>query len=143
MEIQEKPKVLIVDDDANNIRVLVEILRDVFATQVALNGEIALKIIKSGNIPDIILLDVIMPGMSGFDLCRLLKKDEKYQRIPIIFVSALSEEADEAKGLELGAVDYITKPFSAPIVKARLKNHLELKKYRDFLENQIDLNKLI
>ena len=135
METTQKPKVLIVDDDASNIRVLVEILRELFATQVAINGEIALNMLKSGFVPDIILLDIIMPGISGYDLCKILKEKEEYKKIPVIFISALSAEEDEAKGLELGAVDYISKPFSGPLVKARIKNHLELKKYRDSLES--------
>lgn len=132
-----KSKVLIVDDDAGNIRVLVEILRENFATQVALNAEIAFAMFESGYLPDIILLDIVMPGMSGYDLCRELKKDDKYRRIPIIFISALTSEEDEAKGLELGAVDYISKPFSGPLVKARIKNHLELSMYRGSLEKKI------
>lgn len=131
METVSKPKVLIVDDDASNIRVLVEILGDSFATQVALNAEIAFSMLESGYLPGIILLDIIMPGISGYDLCRKLKSTEKYMKIPIIFISALSAEEDEAKGLELGAVDYISKPYSGPLVKARIKNHLELKRYRD------------
>ena len=137
METKKKAKVLIVDDDSNNIRLLVSILSEMFATQVALNAEIALNVLNSGNIPDLILLDIIMPGMSGYDLCRLLKEDKKFSNIPVIFISALNEVSDEAKGLELGAVDYISKPFSAPLVKARINNHLELKKYRDFLEDKI------
>ena len=131
MEETEKPKVLIVDDDASNIRVLVEILRELFTTQVALNTESAQNILIEGYKPDIILLDIIMPGVSGYDFCRKLKKDKQYKAIPIIFISSLSEEDDESKGLELGAVDYIKKPFSGPLVKARIKNHLELKKYRE------------
>jgi len=132
-----KSKVLIVDDDAGNIRVLVEILRENFATQVALNAEIAFAMFESGYVPDIILLDIVMPGMSGYDLCRELKKDNKYGRIPIIFISALTSEEDEAKGLKLGAVDYISKPFSGPLVKARIKNHLELSMYRDYHGKEI------
>ncbi len=131
METKRKPKVLIVDDDASNIRVLVEILSETFATQVALNAEIAFSMFESGYLPDIILLDIIMPGMSGYELCRELKKEDKYKRIPVIFISALSTDEDEGKGLELGAVDYISKPFSGPLVKARIKNHLELRMYRD------------
>jgi putative two-component system response regulator len=137
MEKGKKPTVLIVDDDAGNIRILVEILKELFATQVALNGEIALKTMEEGKVPDIILLDIMMPGISGYELCQRLKANEKYKQIPVIFISALSDEGDEAKGLELGAVDYITKPFRGALVKARIKNHLELKMYRDNLENKI------
>lgn len=91
---------------------------------------------------DLILLDIMMPGMSGYELCRRLKADPATRNVPVIFITAKSEESDETHGLELGAVDYITKPFSMPIVQARVRTHLELKRHRDLLENLSSLDGL-
>lgn len=121
-----KQKVLIVDDQRFNINVLVDLLKEDYKTVVAKDGEQALKRATSDPPPDLILLDVMMPGIDGYEVCRQLKLDDRTKEIPVIFITAMSEEGDETKGLELGAVDYITKPLSPPIVIARVRNHLEL-----------------
>ena len=122
---------LIVDDTPENIQVLMETLKDQYTIVAAINGEKALKMAMAEPRPDLILLDIMMPGMDGYEVCRRLKADEQVQHIPIIFVTAKTEVEDETLGFELGAVDYITKPFSIPVVKARVKAHLELKILRD------------
>lgn len=132
-----RPKVLIVDDAPENIRILMEALKDDCAVIPAINGPVALQIASEDPIPDIILLDIMMPEMDGYEVCERLKSDDKTQKIPIIFVTAMVDEADEQKGLNLGAVDYITKPISPAIVKARVKNHMELKRHRDHLEKLV------
>ncbi len=119
--------VLVVDDTPENIDLLDGLLNQDYKIKAALNGEKALKIAGSENPPDIILLDIMMPDMDGYEVCRHLKADPKTRDIPIIFITAKSDESDETRGLEIGAVDYITKPFSPPIVRARIKTHLALK----------------
>jgi sigma-B regulation protein RsbU (phosphoserine phosphatase) len=131
VEVGRKPKVLIVDDTPENIQVLMETLKDQYTIVAAINGEKALKMAMAEPSPDLILLDIMMPGMDGYEVCRRLKADEKVSDTPIIFVTAKSEVEDETLGFELGAVDYITKPFSIPVVKARVKAHLDLKRLRD------------
>ncbi len=127
-----RQSVLIVDDSPVNIQVLNEILHNDYRVFFALSGKEALEIIAHKK-PDIILLDIMMPEMDGYEVCRRLKVEEDTKGIPIIFISAMSSEENETRGLELGAIDYITKPVSPPIVMARVKNHLELKRYRDSL----------
>ena len=122
----ERGKVLIVDDERFNLRVLVELLRTDCDTMVAKTGEQALQSARSSLPPDLILLDIMMPEMDGYQVCRHLKADEATRHIPIIFVTAMQSEEDETKGFELGAVDYITKPISPPIVRARVKTHLKV-----------------
>lgn len=128
--------VLVVDDTETNIDILVETLGEEYDISVAMDGESALKLVEE-DIPDIILLDIMMPGMDGFEVCRVLKSRPETKDIPVIFVTAMGEEGDEARGLDLGAVDYITKPFRPGLVKARLRNQLELKKHRDHLEELV------
>jgi serine phosphatase RsbU (regulator of sigma subunit) len=132
----EKQAVLVVDDTPANIKVLIETLKDDYRIVAAVNGERALQLAASDPTPDIILLDVMMPEMDGYEVCAKLKADAKTRDIPIIFVTAMSDTQDETKGLELGAVDYITKPISPPVVSARVKNHLELRQAREILKNQ-------
>jgi class 3 adenylate cyclase len=131
----KKNTVLIVDDAPENIDLLDSFLNPDYNIKVALNGEKALKIAGSESPPDIILLDIEMPGMDGYEVCRCLKADPKTRDIPIIFVTAKSDESDETKGLEIGAVDYITKPFSPSIVLARVKTHLTLKLMRQKIQD--------
>jgi sigma-B regulation protein RsbU (phosphoserine phosphatase) len=131
--------VLVVDDTPDNIDLLDGVLNQDYKIKAALNGEKALKIAGSDNPPDIILLDIMMPGMDGYEVCRRLKSDAKTQDIPVIFVTSMSEVEDETKGLDVGAIDYITKPISPAIVKARIKNHLELKEAREYLKNQNEI----
>jgi CheY-like chemotaxis protein len=124
--MREKQTVLAVDDAPENLHVLMELLKDDYAIIAAKDGEKALKLAETKT-PDIILLDVMMPGMDGYEVISRLKSNEKTKDIPVIFVTSLSEEGDETKGLALGAIDYITKPFNPDIVKARVRNHLELR----------------
>ena len=120
-----KQKVLIVDDEPANLRVLKKILGDLYRLSFAKTGEEALRLVER-DLPDLILLDVMMPGMTGFEVCEVLKKNSVSSIIPVIFVTALSDELDEANGFEVGAVDYITKPVSPAVVKARVRTHLSL-----------------
>ncbi|CDG85829.1 response regulator [Janthinobacterium agaricidamnosum NBRC 102515 = DSM 9628] len=133
---QTKPTILVVDDTPDNIDLLRAVLEDDYRTKIAVNGERALKIASGDDQPDLILLDIMMPGMSGYDVCRALKAHPATRDIPVIFVTAMSEVADEQLGLALGAVDYITKPISAPIVLARIKTQLAMKRVQDFLRDQ-------
>ncbi len=121
-----KQCVLIVDDSPENIDLLSEVLREDYRIRVATSGERALKIVYSDEPPDLILLDIMMPGISGLEICRRLKSNPDRRSIPIIFVTAMSSIEDEKRGLEVGAVDYITKPISPPIVQARVRTHLAL-----------------
>ena len=120
-------KILVVDDERFNINVLVDLLKPDYKMMVAKNGVQALKAARSDSPPDLVLLDIMMPEMSGYEVCEQLKADPATRQIPIIFVTAMSEDADEEKGLELGAVDYLTKPISPAIVQARVKTQLTLK----------------
>jgi putative two-component system response regulator len=122
----EKKSVLVVDDTQESIDILKGILSDRYAVKVATNGRLALKVAFSPKPPDLILLDVMMPEMDGYEVCRLLKADDRTRNIPVIFVTAKSEVEDEEYGFTLGAADYIAKPVSASIVQARVKTHLEL-----------------
>ena len=131
---ESKARVLIVDDEKTNISILVDVLKKRYKLSIATNGEEALAIVQTGDKPDLILLDVMMPGMDGFEVCRRLKAEAESEEIPIIFVTALSDSTNEELGLALGAVDYITKPISPPVVLLRIKLHLELHRYREFLE---------
>jgi putative two-component system response regulator len=129
--------VLTVDDTPSNISVLMEILRGDYRVLAATNGEQALKIALADPPPDLILLDVMMPGMSGFEVCQRLKAESSTRKIPVIFVTAMNQVEDEAKGFALGAVDYITKPVSPPIVHARVKTHLALYDQNRELERMV------
>lgn len=130
--MSEKQTILIVDDVTQNIIILNATLKDEYNTLFAKSGEEALKITKQMK-PDLILLDVMMPGMNGFEVCEELKKDEELKNIPVIFVTALNDTSNESEGLNLGAVDYIRKPFNIDIVKLRVRNHLQMKQNRDKL----------
>lgn len=137
-----RQRILIVDDTRENIQILAEALGVGYKISVATNGEDALRIAGSEQAPDLILLDIMMPGMDGYEVCKRLKNEERTEKIPVIFITAKIRVEDETLGLEMGAVDYITKPFSLPIVKARVKAHLELKRNRDLLENIVHLDGL-
>jgi diguanylate cyclase (GGDEF)-like protein len=136
-----KQTVLIVDDMPTNIEILDGILNSEYVILFATNGKDALEI-ASQQTPDLILLDVIMPDMDGFQVCTELRSQEKTKDIPIIFVTANNQEEDESRGFAEGVVDYITKPVRASIVKARVNNHLELKRYRDYLKNLSNIDGL-
>lgn len=128
--------VMIVDDTEQNIDILVAALGDSYELSVAIDGESALEDIHK-NKPDLILLDIMMPGIDGYEVCRRLKSNAETRDIPILFITAMADDQNEEIGLNLGAVDYITKPINAVLVKARVKNQLELKLHRDNLEELV------
>jgi PAS domain S-box-containing protein len=132
-DIREKT-LLIVDDEPSNIKLLAAVLRDEYRLIVASSGSEALRLAISKKRPDLILLDIMMPDMDGYTVCRRLKNNEKTRHIPIIFITAKTEIESENRGFELGAVDYITKPFCVSTVRARVRTHLELKHHHDMLE---------
>ncbi|MBF0112905.1 MAG: response regulator, partial [Desulfamplus sp.] len=136
----QKYNILIVDDTEENIDVLSELLGDDYEVSVAIDGKSALEAV-SDNPPDLILLDIMMPEIDGYEVCRKLKADPATKEIPIIFITAMSEITNEEQGLSLGAIDYITKPISPSIVKARIKNHLELHLARKELKQQNEILK--
>ena len=121
-----KPVVLVVDDTPFNIDVLRGVLSSSYTLKVATNGEKALALANSYPQPDLVLLDVMMPGMDGYEVCRRLKLHDHTRNIPVVFVTSMSEVEDERKGFESGGVDYITKPVSPPLVQARVATHLRL-----------------
>ena len=135
--MSEKKTILIVDDTPENIKVLAHSLANEYRLIFATTGPEALELATTSLQPNLILLDIMMPGMDGYEVCRRLKADKRGQAIPIIFVTALGEDLDETRGLELGAVDYITKPFSLAIVKARVRTHIKLKDATDQLEQTV------
>jgi putative two-component system response regulator len=128
--------ILIVDDAAENVALMSSVLKASYRTKVAREGETALRLSSMDGSPDLILLDVMMPGMDGYEVCRRLKANPKTADIPVIFITARSDIDDEQRGLDLGAVDYITKPISPPILAARVRTHLRLKSMRDFLRDK-------
>ncbi|MBP7736393.1 MAG: response regulator [Spirochaetes bacterium] len=132
---QLQPSLLIVDDTPENISVLSGVLSDFYLIKAATSGKKALSICDGDSPPDIILLDVMMPEMDGHEVCRRLKGSEKTRHIPVIFVTAVTDAQNEALGFELGAVDYITKPISPPVVIQRVKLHLELARARKKIED--------
>jgi len=133
LDFVDKPTILVVDDTPDNLTLITNLLKDRYRTKIATNGEKALKVAVTGTPPDLVLLDIMMPVMDGYEACRRLKADRKTSGIPVIFLTAKAEEADETLGFEAGAVDYITKPISPPILLARVETHLQLKAVRDFL----------
>lgn len=137
-DMKSKLTVLVIDDTPTNIDVVKGVLSDTYFVQAAINGKTGLNIIRKKK-PDLILLDIMMPEMDGYEVCRTIQDDPEINDIPIIFLTAKSAVEDEAKGLALGAVDYITKPLSPAILKERVKNHLELKIARDLLREQNEI----
>ena len=125
---------LIVDDDPVNLSLLNEVLKSDYKVMAAKDGKKAIVTARTNQPPDLILLDIVMPEMDGYEVLKRLKNDDDTKNIPVIFVTSKGKEEDETKGLEMGAVDYISKPFNPSVVKARVKAHLELKRNRDFLE---------
>lgn len=132
----EKPKILIVDDEPINLTVLRKLLNPYFRVQVCKTGEGALQAAGMEPLPEMVLLDIMMPGMDGYTVLARMHENPATREIPVIFISALDSIVDEEKGFRLGAVDYITKPFRPVIVLERIKAHLELKHSRDALKNQ-------
>jgi sigma-B regulation protein RsbU (phosphoserine phosphatase) len=137
MDAEEKKVVLLVDDAPANIQVVNSILKDAYRIRVATNGPKALELAKGKPAPDLILLDIVMPEMDGYEVCSRLKAAPETRDIPVIFLTGKTETDDETKGFEVGAVDYIHKPFSPPIVKARVQTHLVLRGIREQLAQQL------
>lgn len=129
--------ILLVDDRAENLDILNEVLSPFYQTRVAISGEKALKIAFSTTPPDLILLDIMMPGLDGYEVCERLKASPDTRHIPVIFVTAMDDLEDERRGLELGAVDYITKPVRPAIVLARVRTHLALHHQKQLLSEQV------
>lgn len=132
----EKPTILVVDDTPDNLALMQALLKDKYRVKGANSGEKGLRIASSDTPPDLILLDIMMPEMDGYEVCRRLKADPITSHIPVIFLTAKSDIQDEELGLQIGAVDYITKPVSPPIVLARVQTQLTLKASADFLRDQ-------
>ena len=132
----DRPTVLVVDDTPDNITLISNLLRDLYRVRIANNGERGLRIATTDPRPDLILLDVMMPGMDGYEVCTHLKADPATADIPVIFLTAKTEVEDEEHGLKVGAVDYIAKPISPPILLARVETHLSLYQARRFLKDQ-------
>ncbi len=132
----DKATILVVDDTPDNISLVSALLKDTYKTKIATNGAKALAIAAAEAPPDLILLDIMMPEMDGYEVCARLKAEERTRGIPVIFLTAKAQIEDEEHGLDLGAVDYIAKPISPPILLARVKTHLALKRARDFLKDQ-------
>jgi putative two-component system response regulator len=136
LDFTEKQTILVVDDTPENLQLVHGLLKDDYRVKVANRGEAALKIAATLPVPDLILLDIMMPEMDGYEVCKKLKADHITADIPVIFLTAKVEIEDEEKGFAVGAVDYITKPISPPILKARVRTHLMLKGARDYLKDQ-------
>ena len=123
---KDKPTVLIVDDAAENLRILMELLKDDYRVIPMKSAKAALEKLAQDPLPDLALLDIVMPEMDGYELCSRLKGDPRTEEIPVIFITAVSEAMDDAKAFELGAVDYVPKPFNPLTVKARVNTHIKL-----------------
>ena len=129
--------VLLVDDEPANLQIVNSILKDIYKTRIATNGAKALELASQAPAPDLILLDVMMPEMDGYEVCSRLKSDDRTRDIPVIFLTGQTEIDDETRGFEVGAVDYIHKPFSPAVVQARVRTHLVLRGIRNQLESQL------
>ena len=130
----KKPTILVVDDMTTTLLLIHDLLKDTYEVKIAKSGTKALEILESPNDIDLILLDIEMPDINGYDVCRKIKNNETIKNIPIIFITGRTSQEDEEYGLNLGAIDYITKPFNKAIVKLRIKNYLDLKIKNDMLE---------
>src|SRR5208337_3836575 len=133
----EPKTVLLVDDAPANIQIVNSILKSTYKIQIATSGEKALKIANQSPPPDLVLLDVMMPEMDGYEVCTRLKSDPDTREIPVIFLTGQTEVEDETRGFDVGAVDYIHKPFSPAVVKARVQTHLVLRGIREQLAQQL------
>jgi len=132
----DQQSVLVVDDTPENLVLLHNLLKDRYHTKVANSGERALAVATAAPVPDLILLDVDMPGMTGFEVCKRLKNDSRTAHVPVIFLTARAEVEDEQRGFDAGGVDYVIKPISPPVVLARVRTHLRLKGVADFLKDK-------
>lgn len=134
---KDKPTVLIVDDAAENLRILIELLKDDYHVIPLKSGKAAMKKLAQDPLPDLALLDIVMPEMDGYELCTRLKADPRTKEIPVIFITAVSEAMDDARAFELGAVDYVPKPFNPMTVKARVNTHIKLHRTLQELQNAL------
>lgn len=130
----ERPRILVVDDQPANIQTLYQVLKGDYDVAMATDGSQAIALCQRRP-PDLVLLDVVMPGIDGFEVCKRLKADSATRDVPVIFVTARDSTEDETQGLEVGAVDFITKPVNPPVVRARVRTHVELKRQADFLRS--------
>ena len=133
---QPKPSILVVDDSSADLALMFGLLKKDYTVRGATNGKSALKVARGGHPPDLILLDIMMPGPTGYEVCQELKSDPSTQDVPVIFLTALSEAAEEFKGLRMGAVDYITKPVHPEIFLSRVGVHLQNRAAKEFLRIQ-------
>jgi len=133
LDLGRRQRILIVEDVQLNAQILLNVLEEEYDVRVASNGVEALAMVKE-QMPDLILLDIVMPEMDGYAVCAELQGNPNTRDIPIIFLTALEGDKNEAYGIELGAMDYIRKPFNVPVMKAKIRNHLELKRYKDILK---------
>ena len=138
-DLTGKATILLVDDMPDDLTLMCSLLKGVYTVKIADNGEKALKIAASDSPPDLILLDIMMSGMDGYEVCWRLKHDQKTLNIPVIFVTGQTELVDEKKGLDLGVVDFITKPINTEVFMARVKNHLAAKFKTDRVQAQKDI----
>lgn len=134
--LDTRPVILVVDDTPDNLNLMHALLRDIYRVKLASSGERALRLARTEPLPDLVLLDIMMPGMDGYEVCKQLQAEPFPRRLPVLFLTAKSTMEDEEYGLSLGAVDYITKPISPPIVLARIKAHLQVKRAADILHDQ-------
>jgi class 3 adenylate cyclase len=139
LETPQTSTLLIVDDSVENLQILSNLLKENYKIKIAKNGEKAIEIAMQVPQPDLILLDIMMPGLDGFEVCKLLKENLTTQNIPVIFLTALNEVADETKGFQVGGADFITKPFNPDIVKARIHTHLSLQSERKKSESLLKI----
>ena len=139
---EQKQTILVVDDVPENLTILTFLLENLYRVKIATNGKLALRIALSDDPPDLILLDIMMQEMDGYEVCRHLKSDFQTADIPVIFLTAMSEIEDELKGFELGAADFINKPISPPIVLARVATHLKLRRIITYLKGKLEAEHL-
>ena len=128
-------RILAVDNEPINIRLMTAALKDEYDMITALNGHDAVELLAKQK-PDLILLDVMMPDLSGFDVCKIIKADERFADIPVIFLTGLNTQEGQLEGLELGGIDYLTKPINFALLRIRVRNHIALKEQRDLLARQ-------
>ncbi|MFO1263745.1 MAG: two-component system response regulator [Rhodoferax sp.] len=138
LDFTRKPTILVVDDTPDNLTLMSGLLKGIYRIKLANSGESALKILAADELPDLILLDIMMPGLNGYEVCQWVKENPRTRDIPIIFLTAMTATEDEKKGLELGAADFITKPINPPIVMARVATQLQVKAAADFLKDKND-----
>ncbi|MEG3638027.1 diguanylate cyclase [Magnetococcus sp. PR-3] len=137
VDATEKATILIVDDEKINLDILINLFKSEYRTIAAKSGVQALKRLQGGLVPDLILLDIMMPEVDGFEVCRQIKDNIQTRDIPIIFITGRQTDADEVAGFEVGAVDYIRKPFHPLVVRSRVKTHIDLKQHKDMLERMV------